>query len=413
MRHAASHPVPSPGDFQGTATVNVVDVVVVLAAIGYGISGYRNGLLSGLFSLGGFIGGAVIGAQLARPLGDALAHGEAQVPVAIVCLVFCALFGQLLGVWLATVLRRKVTWHPAQHVDAGLGAVLGVVGAVIVAWMMALPLASAPYPALARQVRQSALIHAVDDAMPDPMRRAYTSVRNFVDRSDFPQVFGALGASRIANVSPPNQALLQSAVIGRVRGSVVKVYGDAPSCSRATEGSGFVYAPGRVMTNAHVVAGTSSVKVVTTAGALAAKVVLYDPDRDVAVISVPGLQAAALSFAPAPAKRSEDSLVLGYPKDGPFDAEAARIRDTQRVRGDNIYGDPGVVREIYAIRALVRSGNSGGPLIDSSGRVLGVVFATAIDASDTGFVLTAAEVAGDATAGRTASAQVGTRSCTS
>lgn len=392
--------------------MNVVDVVVVIAAIGYGVSGYRNGFLSGLFSLGGFIGGAVIGAQLARPLGDALANGEAQVPIALVCLVFCALFGQLLGVWLATVLRRKVTWHPAQHVDAGLGAMLGVVGAVIVSWMMALPLASAPYPALARQVRQSTLIHAVDDAMPDPMRRAYTSVRDFVDRSDFPQVFGALGASRIANVSPPNQALLRSPAVNKAHGSVVKIYGTAPSCNRETEGSGFVYAPGKVMTNAHVVAGTSSVKVVTSAGTLSAKVVLYDPDRDVAVISVPGLRATPLAFAPTAAKRGQDSLVLGYPKDGPFDVEPSRIRDVQRVRGDNIYGDTGVVREIYAIRALVRSGNSGGPLIDTGGRVLGVVFATAIDATDTGFVLTAAEVAGDAKAGTTASSQVGTQGCT-
>jgi S1-C subfamily serine protease len=392
--------------------VNLVDVVIAVAAVGYGVAGYRNGLLSGLFSLGGFVGGALVGAQVAQPLGRRMASGQAQVPIAIVCLLFCALFGQFLGVWIATVLRRTITWHPARHVDEALGAVLGVFGALFVAWMVALPLASAPYPSLARLVRQSSVVHAVDTAMPDPMRRVYANVRRFVDRSDFPQVFGALGSTHVVDVPAPNQALLDSAAVRAVRGSVVKIYSDAPSCSRESEGSGFVYARGRVLTNAHVVAGGSSFHVVTSQGRLAAQVVLYDPKRDVAILAVPGLTAKPLRFAGAPARTSQDALVLGYPRDGPFDVQAARVRNRQDVSGDDIYGRSGVEREIYAVRALVRSGNSGGPLIDSSGHVLGVVFASAIDSPDTGFVLTADEITPDTSLGVRATAAADTQGCT-
>jgi S1-C subfamily serine protease len=392
--------------------VNLVDVVIVLAAIAYGVAGFRNGFVVGLFSLTGFVLGALVGAQIAEPIGRGLANGIAEVPVAVGVLLLCAFLGQLAGLWLGALVRRQITWHPARHVDPGLGAVLGVVGALFVAWMVAVPLASAPYPSVAREVRQSSIVHAVDGAMPSPLREVGDGVRRFVDRSDFPEVLGALGSTHIVTVAPPDTGLAATPVVRRVKPSVVKVYSDAPSCDRESEGSGFVYAPGRVMTNAHVVAGGRSVRVVTNAGTWRARVVVYDPHRDVAVLAVPGLTARSLAFAAATAKTGQDAVVLGYPKDGPFDAEAARVRGQQQIRGDDIYGNSGDIRRVYAVRALVRSGNSGGPLIDTSGRVLGVVFASAIDSADTGFVLTAAEVSPDARAGRTATATVGTESCT-
>ena len=139
---------------------------------------------------------------------------------------------------------------------------------------------------------------------------------------------------------------------------------------------------------------------------------LFDPRRDVAVLYVPGLSAAPLAFAPKPAVTNADVIVLGYPEDRGFDAETARVRSRNTIIGQDIYGSQTVQREVYAIRSLVRSGNSGGPLIDTNGRVLGIVFATARDSSDTGFVLTNAEVMSDATAGRSATAPVSTSTCT-
>jgi S1-C subfamily serine protease len=192
----------------------------------------------------------------------------------------------------------------------------------------------------------------------------------------------------------------------------VKVYGQAPGCSRGIEGSGFVYAPHRVMTNAHVVAGTRAVTVQVPGGAAPARVVLYDPRRDVAVLDVPALAARPLRFARAPVTTGTPAAVVGYPEDGPFTVRTARVRARFTISGRDIYGDGDVQREVYSVRAVVRSGNSGGPLLDDRGRVLGVVFATALDAADTGFALTAGEVSGDAAQGRSARAAVGTGACT-
>jgi S1-C subfamily serine protease len=143
-----------------------------------------------------------------------------------------------------------------------------------------------------------------------------------------------------------------------------------------------------------------------------ATVVLYDPKRDVAVLDVPGLDASPLSFARAPARSGDPAVVLGYPEDGPLNVQAARVRDRMQVSGADIYGNAGVRREVYSIRSVVRSGNSGGPLLATDGTVLGVVFATDLRSTDTGYVLTAAEVSSDFAAGRDATTRVGTGECT-
>jgi S1-C subfamily serine protease len=177
--------------------------------------------------------------------------------------------------------------------------------------------------------------------------------------------------------------------------SVVKVRSEARSCQKVLEGSGFVIAPDRVMTNAHVVAGSNSVQVFASGNPLDATVVSYDPSVDIAIIAVPNLPPPPLSFAEAEAKSGASVVVMGYPGGGNFTATPARIREAIKLSGPDIYRDPTpVTRDVYTIRADVEQGNSGGPLIDLSGHVLGVVFGAAVDDADTGFVLTAGEVAG-------------------
>lgn len=392
--------------------MSVVDWIIIVAAIGYAIGGYRNGAVVGLFSLVGFFGGAVVGAQLARPLGSHLAGGQAQVPVAIVCVLLFSMAGQLLAVWGGGYLRQRITWRPAQNVDAAIGSALGVISVLLVAWMVAIPLASSPYPSLSSAVRRSAIVRGVDGVMPTPVRNVYSSLRHYIDRSGFPPVFGDLQSTRIVDVGPPDPALLNSPGVSAAHGSVFKIYGDASQCNRGIEGSGFVYDNQHILTNAHVVAGTSDIGVVTGRTQVTAHVVLYDPRRDVAVLYVPGLSASPLAFSPKPADTNANAIVLGYPEDGPFDVRPARIRARENIDGHDIYGHGTVEREIYSIRSTVRSGNSGGPLIAPDGRVLGMVFATALDASNTGFALTDAEIASDANAGRHATAQVSTGRCT-
>jgi S1-C subfamily serine protease len=256
------------------------------------------------------------------------------------------------------------------------------------------------------------VVRHVDDVMPNPVRNVYSSLRNFIDRSGFPPVLGDLHSTRIVDVGTPDPAVLNSPAVTAAHRSVLKIYSQAPSCERGIEGSGFVYAPQHVLTNAHVVAGANSFSVQTSSGSLKATVVSFDPNRDVAVLYVPGLSAPALAFAPTPANTDDSAVVVGYPEDGPFDVQAARVRDREEVSGRNIYGDSSVNREIYAIRSTVRSGNSGGPLMTPSGAVLGMVFATALNSSDTGYALTDAEIGGNAAAARTATAGVGTGNCT-
>ena len=390
---------------------DLLDLILLVAMLAYAVGGFRNGALLGGLSFAGFFGGAAVGAQLAKPLGRALANGAAQVPVAIVCVLFFAMVGQLVAVWVAGRLRSRVTWRPARRLDQVIGAMFSMLAVLLVAWMIALPLAFAPFPTLSGQVRRSVTIRAVDDTLPDSVRNLYSSLRRFVDRSGFPQVFGALQPTRIVDVPPADPALLRSASVAAVRPSVLKVRAVALSCDRGIEGSSVVYAPERLLTNAHVVAGANQVQVETSRGALTAHVVVFDPGRDIAVLWVPGLALRPVPLAPQVATSGQDAIVLGYPEDGPFDVRPARVRDRQRISGRDIYGQISVDRDIYTIRSVVRSGNSGGPLIDTRGAILGIVFASALDSADTAFVLTAAEVAGAANAGRSRTRSVSTGAC--
>jgi S1-C subfamily serine protease len=396
--------------------VDILDIVIILAAIAYGISGFRNGAVVGVFSMIGFFGGAIVGAQLARPLGSRLADGRAQIPIAIVCVLFVAMIGQLLGVWAAGHIRRHIAKDGGgRTLDSGVGSALGVVSVLLVAWMVAVPLASSPYPSLSSAAVNSRIVRGVNDVMPKGVRSLYSSMRSFLNQSGFPPVFGDLPQNRIVKVAPPD-ATLSPTVQARVQtasASVFKIYGEAPSCNRGIEGSGFVYAPHRIVTNAHVVAGTVRVVVqVSKSETLPASVVVYDPKRDIAVLSVPGLDAPALTFSQTPAGTGDPAVVLGYPEDGPFNVRTARVRSRDTASGNDIYGNGNVRRNIYSIYAAVRSGNSGGPLLADNGTVLGVVFATALDSRTTGYVLTDSEIAPDVDKGRSAVTRVGTGRCT-
>lgn len=395
--------------------MNVLDLVIVLAAVAYGIGGFRNGAVVGVFSMLGFFGGAVVGAQLAGPLGSHLAEGTARVPIAIVCVLMFSMFGQLLGVWIAGHVKSRLITQRSQPVDAGVGSALGIASVLLVAWMVAVPLASSPYPSLSSAATHSSIVRAVNGVMPQDVRHLYGSLRSFLNQSGFPPVFGDLPATPDVSVAAPDPRLRPD-VAARIRAthaSIFKIYGEAPSCGRGIEGSGFVYAPHRILTNAHVVAGTSQVGVQVSANRiLPATVVVYDSRRDVAVLAVPGLDAPALRFAADPAGRGDPAVVVGYPEDGPFTVRTARVRTRITVSGNDIYGQRSVRRDVYAVRAIVRSGNSGGPLLTERGTVLGMVFATALDSSDTGYVLSAAEISPDAGRGRTAAVPVSTGRCT-
>jgi S1-C subfamily serine protease len=215
----------------------------------------------------------------------------------------------------------------------------------------------------------------------------------------------------VRDVPAPDQALLNSPVVAEVKDSVVKVSGIAPSCSRQIDGSGFVYAPERVMTNAHVLAGVTNPVVHADGEEYDATPVFLDPEVDIAVLDVPGLPEHALPFAQQPADTGADSIIMGFPGGGPFYVGPARVREHGKISGPDFRNSQTVTRDVYALYGIVRAGNSGGPLFSTDGSVLGVVFASAIDDPNTGYALSALQVADAARAGAKATAEVGTGPC--
>lgn len=378
----------------------------------FAISGYRQGFVIGALSFAGFFGGALVGLQLGPLVARQFADDAVRVVVSLIAIFGLAVLGQALAGWLGTHLRHAITSQTGRRLDDAGGALVSVFAVLVVAWLVAVPLGSSSLPWLASSVRNSALLDGVNRVMPQQAQALSDALRNTVDTRGFPEVFGNLSPTRAREVAAPDPQLANSRVVVNSRQSVVKVLGSAPSCSRRIEGSGFVYSRERVMTNAHVVAGTKSVTVEVGGERLDGRVTVYDPDRDLAVVYVPGLDAPVMPFAQQKAPTNADAIVLGFPLDGPYNAQSARVRDVGPITGPDIYNAGDVTREIYTIRALVRSGNSGGPLVATNGQVLGVIFAAAADDRNTGFAVTAQEAAPVATAGQNRTRATTTGDCT-
>ncbi len=392
---------------------DLLDLILVALAAAFAVAGYRQGFIVGVLSFVGFLGGAAIGAVISPGIARALVKASTQQAlVAIVVVFLAAMLGQLLASVLGASMRSRVTWRPAAFVDAIGGAVVSVLSVLLIAWLIGSAVANAPFRGIASQVSRSAVLRGVDGLMPQSAHTMFSDFRRMVASGPYTQVFGALGAESTPPVAPPSAAVLTSAGLGRAAGSIVKIVGTAPSCSRRIEGSGFVYAPGHVLTNAHVVAGVTGGPAVITRDHVSyrATVVLFDPERDIAVLDVPGLTARPLQFLQT-ASTGSDAIVAGYPLDHDFTAVPARVGTEQPTTVPDIYQAHTVTRQIYSVRAVVQPGNSGGPLLAPSGRVYGVVFAAAVGVQDTGYALTAPEVSSDAQRGATATAAVSTQGC--
>ncbi|MGI5119714.1 MarP family serine protease [Marinactinospora thermotolerans] len=391
----------------------MLDAILVVLVIVFALSGYRQGFIVGVLSFAGFIGGGVLAALGAPSLIQRLVEDPSQQALLAIATVFvAAATGQFLASYVGALVRNRVTWNSARVLDAMGGAVVSALSVLFVAWLIGSAVANSALPFVTTQVQNSRVLHTVDRFMPDTAHTWFSTFRRIVDQSAFPQVFSGLGTGEPAEVDAPDPDVLNTEGLRQASRSVVKVLGTAPSCQRRVEGTGFVYAPERIMTNAHVVAGVEQeLRIVTRSGQqLAATVVLYDPQQDIAVLDVPGLQLPALEFEEE-ADKGDDAVVAGFPRDSGFTVVPARIRAEQTAQGPDFYHSQQVSRDIYQIRAVVRPGNSGGPLLSPQGTVYGVVFAAATNEEETGYVLTAQEVAENADRGRTAEQPVSTQQC--
>jgi S1-C subfamily serine protease len=392
---------------------DLLDLALIVVAAAFAVSGYRQGFIVGSLSFVGFVGGAVLGAEFGPAVARALVGGQTQQDVvAVVLLVTGAILGQFIASSIGTTMRSTMRSRSSTTVDAVGGAGVSVLSMLLIAWAIGSVLTASPFPGVVSQVNDSLVLQTMDKVMPSPAKSMFSDFRRMLASGPFPQVFSDIGAAHLLSVPAPDPAVLQSPGVLADRDRVVKVQGTAPSCDRSIEGSGFVYAPEHVLTNAHVVAGVQPGPRVTLPDGTSyqAQVVLYDPQIDIAVLYVPGLNASPLRFSTQQGVGG-DAVVAGYPLDHPFTAVPARIGQVQQAEGPDIYQTGTVNRQIYEIRAIVQPGNSGGPLIAPDGSVYGVVFAAAVGIPDTGFALTAAEVQGDAKAGAGETNQVSTQGC--
>jgi len=390
----------------------VIDLLIVAFAVLFAVNGYRHGLITSAFSFGGFLLGVIIGAQLAGRVATAITDDSVVRVIIALGIVFgLAGLGQFAVGLIGTRIRGVVTWRPARVIDSVLGTVVSALTVLLVAWIVATPLAASPFPSLSSQVRQSQILQAVDGAVPDPVRTLYQSLRNSLDRQGLPDVLDPLTQTVVPAVAAPDEALLNSPVVGQASGSVVKVSGDALSCSRGINGSGFVYADERVMTNAHVLAGVDDPSVLAGGDSYDATIVYVDEQVDIAVLAVPGLPQAPLTLTATARASGDDAIIMGYPGGGDFTVGPARIRDLSEIRGPNYRADGTVSRQVYSLFGQVRSGNSGGPLLGTDGSVIGVVFASAIDDPSTGYALSAAQVATAAAEGESSTNEVDSGPC--
>jgi S1-C subfamily serine protease len=388
-----------------------LDAVLILICLGFGLSGYRQGFVVGALSFAGFLGGGVLGAKYAGTVHDKLGIGMDPAMFGLLFVVIAAVAGQMIATVIGVAVRREFTWRPLRAADSVAGGAVSVISVLLVAWLVGTAVANSSPAGVSGEVRNSRVLQGVDTLMPSDARTWFSSFRRLLDQDGLPEVFGGIGPTSVVPVAPPNPRLARSTAVRSAEPAVVKITGVAGSCSRQLEGSGFSYAPDRVMTNAHVVAGVSNPVVHVPDGrTLDATVVLYDPQRDVAVLDVPGLGGPHLSFG-GPLEHGQSAIVVGYPEDGPFTAVAARVRSIEDARGPNLYQTGETTREIYSLYSIVRPGNSGGPLLTTDGQVAGVVFAAAIDNAHTGYALTSHQVAGDAARGETASQEVSTQGC--
>jgi S1-C subfamily serine protease len=390
--------------------VNFLDLLVVAVAAGAGWVGYKMGFVRRVMSWAGLALGFVVGVAFVSDVADALKGSppRTRLLASLAFVIVVAAVAQAVGAALGTTLRVRLGRRAGgalQQGDRVAGAVVGVAGVLVLMWLLIPALAGSP-GWTARAVRDSAVARFIDRVAPSPPSESETLGRLVGDQS-FPEVFDTL-SSPDAGTPPPDG--IPAAAATRVIRSTVKVEGQA--CDRIQEGTGFVAGNDLIVTNAHVVAGESHTRVMTSDGRrLDTTLVAFDPNRDLAVLRVPGLALPALEEGDGHV--DDRGALFGHPGGGPLRQAPVRIAEQIVARGTNISRSAPTERQVFVLAAVTAPGDSGGPIVDPEGRVMGVMFAYDISRQTTAYALTRSEldaVLGPVLAG-TAPASPGTGEC--
>jgi S1-C subfamily serine protease len=390
--------------------VDLLDVVIVVFLIVFAASGLRRGLSGVALALAGLFAGLFLGAVIAPPTARAITADRSTQPLfAIGIFIGVTLLIEGIGAGIGFRVRQR-TEHTALlgKADSAVGAVLGVVSALAAAWYLGLIFSQSSWVSLDKQISNSGIEQSLDRFMPRPPGFLATIGNLFVP-GGFPNPF-----STILNISPAPVAippLVNTPGIREAVGVTSKVI--ASGCGGGAEaGSSWPLGAGYFATNAHVVAGSNGVVIDTpNNGQHTARVVLFDPNTDLAVLYSPGLALRPLVLLDSNPVRGTGGAVIGYPGGGSEQVVSAAVSGTESARGYNIYGDTLVTRDIEVLAAQVIPGNSGGPIVNDSGQVIGVVFAASTTEPNVGYALTIPQVFPDLQAGEHRTAAVSTEAC--
>ncbi len=387
--------------------MNLVDLVVLVVVALAAVQGLRLGAIVQILSFGGLLVGLYFGAQLASIV---VSHGHTQSTRTVLALatllgvaVLCGVAGRIVG----NLAFRRVHRGALGTVDSVLGVLVAVVASLLAAWLLANTLVNTDSLSLNASIDQSKIIRSLDRVLPAPPS-VFSRVQGFLSAQGFPPVFAQLAPESAGPVALPGGSQLDAAS-AHAASSTVKIVGDG--CGQIQEGSGFVVGPGVVVTNAHVVAGIAHPMVQVGTTLLATTVIFFDPSYDLSVLHVSGLIEPALTLDPEPSTRGVQAAVLGYPGGGPFQVAPAGIMASFEAEGRDIYGQGLTVRNVYEIQAKVRPGNSGGPLVQLDGQVIGVVFSRSTTNGDIGYALTSPGVLARVRQAESSSKAVGTGAC--
>ncbi|MBX3194353.1 MAG: MarP family serine protease [Microbacteriaceae bacterium] len=369
----------------------LLDVLLVLLLLVFLGEGLRNGFARSISTIVGIVAGGVA-AFFAIPLVAQLLPDPFWRTAATIGLVIALLAGgHAAGNAIGRAIAGRVAENGLGVVDRLLGALANLVTSALVMALIAGSVAALGIPLVSPAISGSVVLRAIDAITPEPLDAGLARLRTLVLEQGLPTIGEALGgiaeSPGVPDVDTGTDALAVAAQ------SVVRISGTAYACGQNQSGTGFVIAPDRIVTNAHVVAGVPGPVVEAPNGqALDGRVVYFDPADDLAVIAVDGLTAAPLDLA-APLGPGDDAVVDGYPYGGPFTSGPAQVLAISTERLEDIYGSRSSTREVYTLAADIEPGNSGGPLLTTDGDVAGVVFARSATDDDLGYAMTNTELA--------------------
>lgn len=367
----------------------IIDIAIIILAIGSFYRGREVGLVRQLCSTVGFFGGLLLGSVWLEPHTVGLVHTQAnRALITVITTLGSAIIFLSIGEYIGLRLKRFVILRRFNFFDDSLGGLLSVVSLLFSIWLVAAVINASPFPGLQATLRSSHIVSRLDKTWPQAPN-VVADLGHLVDPNGFPQVFIGNEPTPPAHINLPSLGDLKTAV-NRDEASVVKVEGQG--CGGTVSGSGFVVGSNLVATNAHVVAGIASPYVQDGNGTHSATVIWFDPNLDFAVLSVADLAGSSLTIDTAHLNAGTAAAVMGYPGGGPLSANTAAILDEFTAIGRDIYGRGNTNRDVYEIQASVIPGNSGGPLVGTDGRVIGVVFAQSTSYKNVGYALQAYQV---------------------